>query len=69
MFRQRTLPRTSLHSQDDFYAAFVQDMSRARKQPIIESLLITCNRVRSLLTVYKILRGRGVQIITNTYHP
>lgn len=69
MFRRRTLPHSKLYNQDTFYKAFLQDMSRAKKQLIIESPFITGKRVHMLLPTFEKLRKRGVQIIINTRNP
>lgn len=69
MFRRRTLPSSRLYDQDSFYRAFVQDISCARKQLIIESPFITSKRARILLPVLQKLSRRGVQIIINTRNP
>jgi phosphatidylserine/phosphatidylglycerophosphate/cardiolipin synthase-like enzyme len=47
----------------------MRDVSRARKQLIIESPFITSQRVYRLLPILKDLRRRGVEIIINTRDP
>lgn len=69
MFRHRLLPSSKLYDQDTFYKAFMQDISSARKQLIIESPFITSKRVYMLLPIFEKLRKRDVQIIINTRNP
>ena len=69
MFRRNALPSSKLYDQDDFYKAFMQDISHAREQLIIESPFITTKRVRVLLPIFERLRRRDVQIIINTRDP
>lgn len=69
MFKRRALPSSELYDQNTFYRVFIQDVSRARKQLIIESPFITSKRVRMLLPIFERLRRRGVQIIINTRDP
>lgn len=69
MFRRRAFPTSSLYDHDTFYKAFMRDVSRARKQLIIESPFITSQRVYRLLPILKDLRRRGVEIIINTRDP
>lgn len=69
MFRRHILPTSKLYDQDTFYKAFMQDISHARKQLIIESPFITSKRVHMLLPIFEKLRKRGVQIIINTRDP
>ena len=69
MFRRRSLPSSRLYDQNTFYRAFIQDMSCARKQLVIESPFITRSRVNILLPTLKKLRRCGVQIVINTHNP
>ncbi|HJP81017.1 MAG TPA: phospholipase D-like domain-containing protein [Candidatus Saccharimonadales bacterium] len=69
MFKRRSLPSSRLYDQNTFYRAFMQDMSCAKKQLIIESPFITRKRVDMLLPTLEKLRRRGVQIIINTRSP
>ena len=69
MFKRKLLPSSKLYDQDTFYEAFTRDISRARRQLIIESPFITSRRVKVLLPIFEKLRRRGVQIIINTRDP
>jgi phosphatidylserine/phosphatidylglycerophosphate/cardiolipin synthase-like enzyme len=58
-----------LYDQDDFYPAFLKDLSRCQSEAIIESPFITLKRTAKLLPVIKKLRRRGVLVVINTRDP
>ncbi len=71
MFKRRKavaaeLLNSALFGQDDFYAAFLDDLGHAKRQVIIESPFITAKRMRVILPIFRQLAERGVQVIVNT---
>jgi hypothetical protein len=73
MFKCKVSPdgllSSKLYSQDDFYKAFLSDLSRCKTEVIIESPFITEKRAAMLLPVIKTLRKRRVRVIVNTRDP
>lgn len=75
MFRLRRrvdasgLLASRLFDHDDFYPAFVRDLSSCTQEIIIESPFITRKRMAHLLPTLRRLRARGVKVIINTRHP
>src|SRR5882724_10188033 len=55
-----------LYDQDGFYAAFIDDLKKAKHQALIESPFITIRRTKVLLPIFRQLIKRGVQIVVNT---
>jgi len=73
MFRLKQAQRSpdlllasKLCDQDTFYKAFLDDLSKAKIEVIIESPFITAKRMTLLLPIFKKLRKRGVKLIINT---
>lgn len=58
-----------LYSQDDFYPAFLKDLSKCGHEVIIESPFITGRRSGSLLPTLEKLKSRKVRVIVNTRDP
>jgi phosphatidylserine/phosphatidylglycerophosphate/cardiolipin synthase-like enzyme len=71
--RQTTNPNdllsSRLYDQDNFYSAFLRDLSACTHEAIIESPFITTHRMAELLPVFEKLRRRGVRVIINTRQP
>jgi len=60
---------SKLYSQDDFYPAFLKDLSKCGYEVIIESPFITSRRLNALLPTLEKLKSRKVRIIINTRDP
>lgn len=58
-----------LFDHNDFYPAFVRDLSNCTKEVIIESPFITRKRMAHLLPTLRRLRAREVKVVINTRHP
>ena len=67
--REASILSSSLHDQDSFYRAFLDDLRKARRQVIIESPFITIHRTNKLIRVLRILCNAGVEVIVNTKPP
>jgi phosphatidylserine/phosphatidylglycerophosphate/cardiolipin synthase-like enzyme len=74
MFKSRSVQLASsdallastLYDQDSFYAAFIDDLRKAKRQVIIESPFFTVRRVNILLPIFRQLAKRSVRIVINT---
>ena len=74
MFKHRSVQLASsdallastLYDQDGFYAAFIDDLRKAKHQVIVESPFVTIRRTNILLPIIRQLTKRGVQIVINT---
>ncbi len=60
------LASSSLLSQNDFYGVFVKDLSKAKREVIIESPFISLRRLNYLIPIFRQLIRRGVRVIVNT---
>lgn len=60
---------SKLFDQNTFYQAFLTDLSRCRRQVIIESPFVTSGRTKMLLPILDKLRQKGVQVVVNTRDP
>lgn len=73
MFRLRSnqsdVFSSRLYDQDSFYGVFIKDLNQANQQVIIESPFISPKRMLSLMSVFRSLRKRGVQVVINTKPP
>jgi len=58
-----------LFNQDDFYAAFLKDLSKCQREAIIESPFMTRRRLDMLLPVIQKLKNRRVKVVVNTRNP
>ena len=63
------LVASALFDQDNFYDAFLSDLSNCRKELIIECPFMTIRRISMLLPILRKLRRRGVTILINTRDP
>ncbi len=63
--RTKTLAGSHLFNDQRFYPAFKKDLSRCKREVIIESPFLTVRRINSLLPVMKRLHQRGARIIIN----
>ena len=63
------LLNSQLFDESTFYEAFAKDLSRCKKELLIESPFITCKRVNALLPTFQKLKKRGVRITINTRTP
>ena len=57
---------TSLYDQDNFYGAFLKDITPARKRVVIESPFMTTRRVCQLVPIFSKLVRHGVKVVINT---
>lgn len=55
-----------LLNQDNFYQAFVSDLTKARREVIVESPFMSLKRLNHLLPTFSKLVKRGVRVIINT---
>lgn len=60
------LASSSLLSQNDFYGVFIKDLSKAKREVIIESPFISLKRLNYLIPIFRQLTRRGVRVIVNT---
>ena len=60
---------SKLFDQNNFYKAFLRDLSNCCNEVIIESPFITAKRMADLMPVLGKLTKRGVRIIINTRNP
>lgn len=58
-----------LFDQNDFYAAFLKDLSKCQREAIIESPFMTRRRLETLLPTIQKLKSRRVKIVINTRNP
>lgn len=60
---------SKLYSQDDFYPAFLKDLSKCGHEVIIESPFITRRRLETILPTLQKLKHRRVKVVVNTRNP
>lgn len=60
---------SSLLSHNDFYGVFIKDLSKAKREVIIESPFISLKRLNYLIPIFRQLIRRGVRVIINTKPP
>lgn len=58
-----------LYDQDNFYAAFLKDLSKCQHEAIIESPFITRRRLETILPTIQKLKTRRVKVVINTRNP
>lgn len=58
-----------LFDQNNFYAAFLKDLSKCQHEAIIESPFITRRRLETLLPTIQKLKSRRVKVVINTRNP
>lgn len=63
------LIRSQLFDEATFYDAFIKDLKSCRKEVIIESPYITCNRMTRLEHIFQKLVKRGVKVYVITRSP
>lgn len=67
--QSESLLKSKLFSEKDFYRNFLKDLSKCRKEVIIESPYITSNRMEQLLPVFQTLLIKGIKIHVITRDP
>lgn len=60
---------SSLHNESTFYPKFVNDLSNAEDEVVIESPFITSGRMKKLFPIFRSLVKKGVQIYVVTRDP
>lgn len=63
------LATSQLFDNTTFYSSFLKDLSRCKKEVIIESPFLTTRRVSMILPALVKLKRHGVNIIVNTRDP
>ncbi len=63
------LSGSKLYCQDDFYPAFLKDLSKCGHEVIIESPFITRRRLETMLPTVQKLKSRRVKVVINTRNP
>jgi phosphatidylserine/phosphatidylglycerophosphate/cardiolipin synthase-like enzyme len=63
---QDSLLSSQLFDQGSFYKAFIRDLSKAKREVIIESPFISSRRIALLLPEFSTLINCGVKVIVNT---
>ena len=63
------LIRSKLYTDENFYKAFMSDLSKCTDEVLIKSPFMTTRRVRLLLPVLLRLRRKGVRITIHTRDP
>jgi len=67
--RTADLTGSKLFNQDDFYPAFLKDLSNCQHEAIIESPFLTQRRLATLSPILQKLKARNVKVTVNTRDP
>lgn len=67
--RPAELVGSKLFDQDDFYPAFLKDLSKCQHEAIIESPFLTARRLATLSSTLQKLKTRNVRVTVNTRDP
>jgi len=60
---------SSLYNEETFYQQFINDLQIATKEVIIESPFITVKRVKTLLSIFALLKTKNISIFIITRDP
>lgn len=63
------LLKSNLHDENTFYEAFIKDLKRCKKEVIIESPYITCQRMTKFEDLFRNLMKRGIKVYVITRSP
>lgn len=63
------LLKSRLYDETTFYETFIRDLKRCKKEVIVESPYITCQRMALLESVFQKLIKRGIKVFVITRSP